>query len=81
MYEVVDVTKNYSHGAFDTMSEARGAVAFDRLTNWAIYGPLGDIVEWSREPGVEISPRNPQAPIASIRVADKLVEGMLARGR
>jgi hypothetical protein len=80
MYEVVDVKKNYSHGSFETMSEARSAVTRDGLDNWAIYGPLGGICEWSREPGVYIAPTNPNAPLAAIRVADKLVEGMLTRG-
>lgn len=80
MYEVVDVKQNYSHGSFDTMNEARSAVTHDGLTEWAIYNSRGEIAEWSREPGTFISPLNPKAPIAAIRVADKLVEGMLTRG-
>lgn len=81
MYEVVDVKNNYSHGSFDTMAEADSAVVRDGLTNWAIYRATDDtIVAWSREPGVEIAPLNPHAPIAAIRVADKLIAGMLSRG-
>jgi len=47
MFEVVDLTYNYSQGGFDTLDEARGAVAFDKLTTWAIYNRFGDVVESS----------------------------------
>ncbi len=37
-YEVFELGK--SHGEFDTLDEARGCVAFDRLKFWAIW--IGD---------------------------------------
>jgi len=35
-YEVINRDNNESHGRFKTLEEARGAVAFDRLTSWVI---------------------------------------------
>jgi hypothetical protein len=36
-YEVIREPDGDSHGQFDTLDEARGCVAFDRLAEWSIY--------------------------------------------
>lgn len=41
-YEVIDRATNESHGTFDTLEEARGCVAFDGLTHYAIW--CGDVI-------------------------------------
>lgn len=82
VYEILNLTTDKSHGSFATMSEARAAVKHEALTDWAIYeAHEGGLVEWSRAPGVLVPTTNPRSPIASIVVADRMVEGMLARGR
>lgn len=82
MYEILNLKTNESHGSFATTTEARSAVTREGLTDWAIYEAFeGGLMEFSRAPGVVIPPTNPHARIASIVVADRLVEGMLSRGR
>lgn len=36
-YMVINLRTDESHGEFDTVSEARGCVRYDKLTNWAIW--------------------------------------------
>lgn len=36
-YEVIDLNTDESHGEFDSLAEARGCVAYDRLTNYSIW--------------------------------------------
>lgn len=36
-YEVMNLKNKKSHGVYDTLDEARGCVAFDRLTEWEIW--------------------------------------------
>lgn len=82
MYEVLNLLTDESHGSFNTMPEARSAVTRDGLSEWAIYEAFeGGLMEWSRSPKREVPQANPNARIASIVVADRMVEGMLARGR
>jgi len=36
-FEVIDRTNGTSHGNYETLEEARGCVAFDKLTNYEIW--------------------------------------------
>lgn len=42
-YEVLNTDTEQSHGVFRSLSEARGCVAYDDLTEWVIYGPMGRV--------------------------------------
>lgn len=37
MFELIDLENDFSNGTFETLSEARGAVRFDRLTSYEIW--------------------------------------------
>jgi hypothetical protein len=37
MFELIDLDTDETHGTFETLSEARGAVRFDRLKAYAIW--------------------------------------------
>jgi hypothetical protein len=58
-YEVIDLDTEESHGIYDTLSEARGCVQFDRLRAYAIWrgyhtrGIYGEDPEWVTEVRVE----------------------------
>lgn len=47
-YEVFDLATLNSHGAFATLSEALGCVAFHRLRAWSIW--QGNVLVDSSEP-------------------------------
>lgn len=36
-YQVIDLDKDESHGEFESLAEARGCVAYDRLRAYAIW--------------------------------------------
>lgn len=37
MFELIDLNTDETHGSFETLMEARGAVRFDRLTAYEIW--------------------------------------------
>lgn len=45
-YEVINLKTKKSHGIFDTLDEARGCVAFDRLTDWEIWEQCSKVVAY-----------------------------------
>lgn len=50
MFEVIDTKQNYSHGSFDTLAEAQGAVSFDGLRDWEIFSDTGEVVASGKSP-------------------------------
>ena len=36
-YEVINLKTKESHGKYETITEAKGCVAYDRLTEWEIW--------------------------------------------
>ena len=46
-YKVVNCETGESHGRFETLEAARGCVAFDHLTDWEIWDPDDQCVEYA----------------------------------
>ena len=43
MYEVVDLLTDESQGEYETLTEARGCVRYNRLTHYAIWKSIYDL--------------------------------------
>lgn len=44
-YEVMNLRTGQSHGVYKTLDEARGCVAYDRLTSWQIWSCQQTLIE------------------------------------
>jgi len=45
-YEVINLKTKASHGKYETLTEARGCVSYDRLTAWEIWRNDQEVVDY-----------------------------------